>query len=88
MNNMRARIVKVGNSQGILLSKSLIRQYNFAGEVEIELTEKGLVVTPVRKPARADWNERFKKAITEGQEPEDDMFEGVGNDFDNQEWQW
>ncbi len=85
---MRARIVKVGNSQGILLSKSLIRQYNFAGEVEIELTEKGLVVTPVRKPARADWNERFKKAISEGQEPEDDMFEGVGNDFDNQEWQW
>ncbi len=88
INNMRARLVKVGNSHGVLLPKSLIRYYNFAGEVEIEQTEKGLVITPVRKPARADWDARFKQAVAEGHEPENDMFEGLGNDFDNQEWQW
>jgi len=85
---MRTKIVKVGNSHGILLSKSLMRQYNFGTEVDIEATEKGLVITPVKKPPRADWSERFTQAIEKGQQPENDMFEGIENDFDNDEWQW
>ncbi len=32
---MKTKIIKIGNSQGILLSKQLLSQYNFQNEVEV-----------------------------------------------------
>jgi antitoxin MazE len=85
---MKTKIVKIGNSQGIVLSKSLINQYNFEGEVELQAQKDGLFITPVSKSARHDWDKRFKKAIAEGHEPESAMLDGFENEFDKEEWQW
>jgi antitoxin MazE len=85
---MKTKIVKIGNSQGIVLSKSLINQYNFEGEVEVHAQAEGLFITPISKPARHDWEERFKTAIANGEDPETEMLEGFNNEFDNDEWKW
>ena len=85
---MKTKIVKIGNSQGILLSKSIIKQYNFEGEVEVHPQAEGLYITPITKPARHDWEERFKKAIADGHQPETALLDGFENEFDKDEWQW
>ena len=38
------------------------------------------------KEVRKGWDEAFKKAILNGEIPENDMFEGMKNDFDDLEW--
>lgn len=83
---MKTKLVKIGNSQGIVLSKNLIHQYHLEGEVEIEAQAEGLLIKPVAKPARHDWEERFNKAIAKGQEPDEEMLEGFENEFDKEEW--
>ena len=35
---------------------------------------------------RKDWHEAFKQAIANGDTPENDMFEGMKNAFDDSEW--
>ena len=42
--------------------------------------------TQTTKPVRKDWNEAFKQAIAKGDIPENDMFEGMKNTFDDSEW--
>ena len=38
------------------------------------------------KEVRKGWDAAFKKAILNGEIPENDMFEGMKNDFDDLEW--
>ncbi len=38
------------------------------------------------KEVRKSWDESFKKAIANGEIPENDMFEGMKNAFDDSEW--
>ncbi len=85
---MRTKIVRVGNSQGIILNKSLLLQYGLKEEVEIHPQQEGLLITPVSKPAREGWDQQFKTAIAQGHIPEPEILEGFSNEFDQDEWQW
>jgi antitoxin MazE len=85
---MKTKIVKIGNSRGIVLSKHMIKQYNFESEVEIQPQAEGLLIKPVTRPARADWEAQFKSAIAAGQEPDPALLEGFTNHFDEEEWNW
>ncbi len=38
------------------------------------------------KEVRKGWDEAFKQAILNGEIPENDMFEGMKNAFDDSEW--
>ncbi len=85
---MKTRLKKIGNSRGITLSKSLLEQYQFDDEVEIVAQKNGLLIIPVKVKPREQWDELFKKAIKEGHKPDKDLFEGLANDFDKDEWTW
>jgi hypothetical protein len=37
---------------------------------------------------RQSWSSQFEKAIANGELPEGDLFEGLGNNFDDEEWTW
>ncbi|MFC6225854.1 AbrB/MazE/SpoVT family DNA-binding domain-containing protein, partial [Hymenobacter artigasi] len=47
---MNTRLIRVGNSQGIVLPKKLLQQYHLAGEVDLRPTPDGLLITPVAAP--------------------------------------
>ena len=84
---MTTRLIRVGNSQGIVLPKKLLQQYHLSGEVDLKATPEGLLITPVARPARQDWDARFVAAKTAGEEPEGEILGGF-TDASEDEWQW
>ncbi len=84
---MHTRLIRVGNSQGIVLPKKLLQQYHLAGEVDLRPTPEGLLITPVIQPARQGWEAQMQAALAAGQEPEGELLEGF-TDSSEDEWQW
>jgi antitoxin MazE len=85
---MKTKIIKIGNSRGIMLSKHLIHQYEFETEAEIIPKRDGILIRPSANFPRAGWEEQFEEAIKKGQQPEKEILEGFSNEFDNKEWTW
>lgn len=84
---MRASIVRIGNSQGIRIPKVVLEQTHLHGEVELEVKDKKIIISPVKKP-RQDWDRQFKLMA----ERDDDKLldsEVVSlTSFDEEEWEW
>ncbi len=85
---MNTRLIRVGNSQGIVLPKKLLQQYHLTGEVDLRPTPEGLLITPLVKPRRQGWDESFQQALAQGQVPEGELLEGFSDAFEATEWQW
>jgi antitoxin MazE len=81
---MKAQIIRIGNSQGIRIPKTLIEDGKLSGEVELELHEDGILIRSLRKP-RANWDSAFK-AVAEVDD--DQPVSDAGTDFEKKEWQW
>ncbi len=80
---MEIQVVKIGNSKGIRLSKTLLERYNIRDKLEI-IFEKGyLILKPVLKP-RSGWEEAFR----EMHDNEDDqlLFDDLFQDENLEEW--
>ena len=80
---MEVQVVKIGNSKGIRLSKTLLERYNIRDKLEI-IFEKGyLILKPVSKP-RSGWEEAFKEMHNN----KDDqlLFDDVFQDENLEEW--
>ena len=57
---MRARIIKIGNSQGIRIPKPLLEQLKIKEDVDIEVEKNQIIVRPVSNP-RIGWDNAFRK---------------------------
>ena len=87
--SMHTRLIRVGNSQGIVLPKKLLQQFRLSGEVELRPTADGLLIAPVAHPARQGWEAQMQAALAAGQEPEGELLEGFPDPtFEEEEWQW
>jgi len=84
---METKLVKIGNSLGIRIPKSLIQQYNLSANVEIDPTTDGILIRP-KKKSRKGWEQQLTAAINEGHKPDNELLEGFGDNFTEQEWQW
>jgi antitoxin MazE len=62
---MDVSVVKIGNSKGIRLSKTLIEKYNIKDTVELVLEKSYIIIKPKAKP-RKSWEEAFKKMHESG----------------------
>ena len=80
---MRIPIVKVGNSRGIRFPKAIIEQCQFGEEVDLDVKNHKLVISPVTS-TRSGWSEAFEKLGDPGA-IEDNEF---SNEWDSQEWDW
>ena len=56
---MRTNIIRIGNSQGILIPKKLLEESGLGTEVELEIVNEKIVIRSVGRP-RAGWAEKFK----------------------------
>ena len=50
---MRAKLVKIGNSQGIRIPKPLLEQTGIMGDVELEVDNYQIIIRPVLNPRAA-----------------------------------
>jgi antitoxin MazE len=84
---MRARVVKIGNSQGIRIPKPLLEQTGIIGDVELEVDQNQIIIRPVLNP-RAGWNDAF---IAMAEDNDDVLLDGetsLTHSWDDEEWQW
>ena len=84
---METKLVKIGNSFGIRIPKSLIQQYDLSNNIEIDPIENGILIKS-KKKARAGWKEQLTEAIDNGHTPDDELFEGFSDEEVDKEWQW
>ena len=84
---MKARIVRIGNSQGIRIPKPLLEQISLRGEVEITVRDNSLIIQPATKP-RAGWTAAFQEMAKHG---DDALLDGDVpslTTWDEDEWEW
>jgi antitoxin MazE len=82
---MKARIIRIGNSCGIRIPKSLIEQSHLTDEVSIEARGNEIVIRASRLPRRQGWEEAFRAMA----EQHDDRLldESLPTSFDQTEWE-
>lgn len=81
---MKARIVRVGNSQGVRIPKSLLAQAGLPQDVEL-LAEDGRIVIATGRRPRAGWAEAAQELHARG---EDGLPETPPPGFDTEAWEW
>src|ERR1044071_7189378 len=84
---MKARIVKIGNSQGIRIPKLLLERSNLAEEVELEAQDNQLIIRSARQP-RQDWESAFRAMAKRGDDELLDKKLLAQTRWDEDEWQW
>jgi antitoxin MazE len=80
---MELSIIKIGNSKGFRLPKTLIEKYNIKEKVELILEKGYLIIKPISTP-RKGWEASFK----EMNENCDDqlLFDDVFENENPEEW--
>lgn len=80
---METSIIKIGNSKGLRLSKTILDKYNIRDKVELILEEEQIILKPIASP-RKNWENEFKKMSENG----DDnlLMNDVFDDENLEEW--
>lgn len=86
MNMMiRSKVVKIGNSRGIRIPRTVLEQAGLTDEVEMTVEGDKLIIQAFRHP-RQDWEERFIEMTKHG---DDQMLdEAPPTQWDAEEWTW
>ena len=83
---VKTRIVRIGNSRGVRIPKTLLELTELQEEVELEVREGEIIVRAAR-PIRPGWEEAFKDMGSRHDELLDD-----GAPYttarDEEEWEW
>ena len=82
---VRSKAVKIGNSRGIRIPKTLLEQADLTDEVEMTVEGNRLVIQSVRHH-RQGWEAKFVEMVQHG----DDRLldEPVTTHWDESEWIW
>ena len=57
---METAIIKIGNSKGLRLSKTILEKYDIKETVELILEEDRIIIVPHQQP-RKGWDKAFKR---------------------------
>jgi antitoxin MazE len=76
---MEVRVIQVGNSKGLRLSKTIIEKYAIKDKVELVLKEDHILLRAIPNP-REGWSEQFQRMHKMGDDNLmiDDVFEDEG----------
>jgi antitoxin MazE len=88
---LKGKLVRIGNSRGIRLPKTVIEQAGLTTNVEIAVDENQIVIRSAGQDApRAGWEEQIKKALMEdGDDFDQDWLNApLPSKFDEKEWTW
>ena len=83
---MRARVIKIGNSQGLRIPKPILEQTGIMDDVEIEVEKNQIIIRPI-KNVREGWDAAFK-IMGEIGDDESILDENFSHSWDEEEWQW
>ena len=84
---MKTRIIKIGNSHGVRIPKTLLDQARLFGEVELEVEGANIVISPSVYP-RQGWEESFRAMAAQGDDRLDEDFANTPHGWDATDWEW
>jgi antitoxin MazE len=86
---MRAKVIKIGNSRGIRIPKSIIEQSGLNDEVELEVRNDQIIIKSISTNKRENWDLLFKKMAQNKDVILLDTDALAGQTiWDNNEWLW
>ena len=82
---MKTHIVRIGNSRGIRLPKTLLQEAQLEDEVELQAEPGRILISKTAKP-RASWAEAARRM----REMDEDHLidQPTPTRFDKEEWKW
>lgn len=80
---MEIQIIKIGNSKGLRLSKTLLEKYDIKDKVELILEKGYIILKPISKP-RKGWEKSFKEMNKNADDQL--LFDEVFEDRNLDEW--
>lgn len=84
---MEAKIVKIGNSKGIIIPAKLLDLIGLKEKVRLEVKNDQIVISSAKKEAREGWEEMIKAELEKQGQPTrliPDFFEDERNEY----WEW
>ena len=83
-------LTKIGNSQGIRIPKALIKEAHLENvEIDLEVVENGLLLKPIKKNTRENWEENIKEVLEKNKNKKDEaILEDFLNDSDLEDYEW
>ena len=84
-NLVRSKIVKIGNSRGIRIPRTLLEQAGLVDEVEMKVEGNQLIILSAHR-ARTGWNEQF--AAMADHKDDQLLDETISTQWDEEEWTW
>lgn len=83
---MKVNLVSIGNSKGVRIPASVIKECGLGNELEMRV-ENGVVVLAPARGVRDGWGAAFEKMAAAGDDAPV-ITEAVENDFDTEDWTW
>jgi antitoxin MazE len=80
---MEVSVIKIGNSKGIRLSKTMIDKYSIKDSVNLILEEDQIIIKPMSK-SRKGWEKAFKEMAENGDDQL--LIDDVFKDENLEEW--
>ncbi|MBI4305696.1 MAG: AbrB/MazE/SpoVT family DNA-binding domain-containing protein [Chloroflexi bacterium] len=82
---VQTRIIKIGNSKGLRIPKSLLKEADLSEDVQLSAEPGRLIVEGIRQP-RSGWEEAARAMAIAG----DDLLidQPAPTTFDSEEWTW
>jgi antitoxin component of MazEF toxin-antitoxin module len=90
--SVSSKLRDIGNSKGVILNNRVIAQAGITPEADLIIhASDGVVIIQVKETANVNtnlssWDAQYKKAMKKGKRPEGDVWEGMENKFDQEEW--
>lgn len=82
---MKAHIVRIGNSRGVRLPKTLLQEAQLEGEVELQAEPGRILISKPSQP-RAGWADAARRMR---EQDEDRLIDqSIPTRFDTDDWKW
>jgi antitoxin MazE len=62
---MEVSVIKIGNSKGLRLSKSILERYNITDKIDLIFEDDQIIIRPISVP-RKGWGKAFQKMHENG----------------------
>lgn len=84
---MKIELIRIGNSRGVRIPKSVIEQCGFGACIELQVEDGRVILARDRQP-REGWKEALE-AARDSIAGDELLLDGIpGDEFDRNEWTW